>query len=310
MSGVSISEMPPSDADLIAAYKAHGSVWKAAEALGMVGQTVHRRLTKIGAITPMRIFTDQDRERLTAYYRDTPADKFSLEDLSREMGRTRQFLCRHAKSIGLTTPRRSKSSKTRDRLRVPKWQDKPHPRGALGMRHTDETKKAVSAASKLSWVTMKTFSIGNMSDEARQRRSDLQSARMAARPAENAYSRAKQGKRADIGNMYFRSAWEANYARYLNWLQARGEIERWEYEPETFWFLSIKRGVRSYKPDFRVWERGKSYLVEVKGWMDPKSKTKLKRMKKYYPDVRVDVVGARQYAQIKSAVSRLIPGWE
>lgn len=121
----------------------------------------------------------------------------------------------------------------------------------------------------------------------------------------------KAGYREDLGNIYFRSAWEANYARYLNWLIEKGQINRWEYESDTFWFDKIKRGVRSYKPDFKVWDRPESdpYYVEVKGWMDAKSKTKLKRMTKYHPDVRVDLFGAKEYRALKKW-SNLIPGWE
>lgn len=315
---ICLSDMPPSanglrhpsDHELIVAYGAHGSVWKAATALGISGQTVHRRLKKLGCIKGKRLFTDAERNRVAAYYNDTPPASFSLECLATELGRTRQFICRQAKILGLTNPQRDLTSTQLAAVRKPKWQEKSHPRGALGLKHTDATKQKVSAASKLSWVTMKTFSIGNMSTEARQRKSDLASIRMNLQPAEKAYSRARGGRRADLGNVYFRSAWEANYARYLNWLVGKGEIERWEYEPQTFWFLAVKRGVRSYTPDFLVWEKGNSYFVEVKGWMDPKSKTKLKRMKQYYPNIRVDVVGQRQYDGIKSAVSRLVPGWE
>lgn len=315
---IAISEMPPSangmrsptDLEIVDAYVAHGSIWKAAEALGIAGQTVHRRLSLIGAMKPMRVFSEEERTRVVAYYTSASQEDFSLDDLAKELGRTRNFICRKARDLGLTNPNRKANSKQLEAVRRPKWNDRPHPRGALGLKHSEEAREKMSAASKLAWVTMKTFSIGNMSPEALQRSSDRTSQRMALQPAEKAYSRSKGGRRDDLGGMYFRSAWEANYARYLNWLQAKGEIERWEYEPETFWFLAIKRGVRSYKPDFKIWERGNSYFVEVKGWMDDKSKTKLKRMKKYHPHIRVDVVDARQYASIKSKVSRLIRGWE
>lgn len=118
------------------------------------------------------------------------------------------------------------------------------------------------------------------------------------------------GRRADLENRYFRSSWEANYARFLNFLLARGEIERWDYEPETFWFHSIKRGTRSYTPDFRIVERGATYYVEVKGWMDQKSATKLDRMARYYPDVDLRVVAAKQYREIQAKLGRLIDHWE
>lgn len=111
--------------------------------------------------------------------------------------------------------------------------------------------------------------------------------------------------------IYFRSKWEANYARYLEWLKGQGSIKEWEYEPETFWFDKIKRGTTSYKPDFAMIEHsGARVFYEVKGWMTPRSKTALKRMAKYYPDVVMNVLRQRDIASIKASVGGLIPGWE
>jgi hypothetical protein len=122
----------------------------------------------------------------------------------------------------------------------------------------------------------------------------------------------KQGKRSDLGDIYWRSGWEANYCRYLNFLVKQKIIYKWEYEPDTFWFNEIKRGVRSYLPDFKVWETKYSepHYIEVKGYMDAKSKTKIKRMAKYYPDIQLIVVGRKQYDEIKNKLSKVIPNWE
>ncbi len=86
-------------------------------------------------------------------------------------------------------------------------------------------------------------------------------------------------------NIFFRSSWEVNYACSMELLKKAQQILDWEYEPKTFWFEDIKRGVRSYKPDFKITKLdGTHYWVEVKGYLDSKSKTKLKRFKKYYPE--------------------------
>ena len=114
--------------------------------------------------------------------------------------------------------------------------------------------------------------------------------------------RCKGGKRKDLGNTYFRSAWEANYARYLNFAKIK-----WEYEPKTFWFDGIKRGSRSYTPDFYLPEEDR--YVEIKGWMDKKSRTKLKRMAKYYPDVDIELIDSTRYRAI-AKWKKVIPGWE
>lgn len=121
---------------------------------------------------------------------------------------------------------------------------------------------------------------------------------------------AKGGTREDLG-IYVRSSWEANYARYLKFLKAREQILDWEYEPKVFEFHAIKRGVRSYVPDFRVTELGGSIVWhEVKGYMDDKSKTKLNRMAKFYPEEKVIVIGSKEMREIKNKLAALIPLWE
>ena len=121
----------------------------------------------------------------------------------------------------------------------------------------------------------------------------------------------RKGKRTDLDGVYFRSAWEANYARYLNFLIKQQCLYKWEYETCEFEF-PVKRGRRFYLPDFKIWERRNSepYFVEIKGYMDQVSRTKLKRMKKYYPEIRVDLVQAKQYYEIKKKLSKAIPNWE
>ena len=78
--------------------------------------------------------------------------------------------------------------------------------------------------------------------------------------------RCRAGRRPDLGHVYFRSAWEANYARYLNFLRKQGQIIDWRYEAATFPFTAIKRGCRSYTPDFEVLvSDGRVEYHEVKG---------------------------------------------
>lgn len=128
----------------------------------------------------------------------------------------------------------------------------------------------------------------------------------------NMYSRCKGGKREDLGNIYFRSSYEANYARYLNFLITNNEILKWEYEPDTFCFNKIKRGVRSYTPDFKVFLNNRQVEYhEVKGWDYPKGVTARKRMVKYYPSEKLVLVGEEFFKAVKSqGFHRLIPNWE
>lgn len=123
-------------------------------------------------------------------------------------------------------------------------------------------------------------------------------------------SRGRGGKRSDLGDRYFRSRWEANYARYLNWLISIGQIARWEFEVDTFEF-PVKRGNRFYTPDFKVWNNDGSFEYhEIKGWLDSDSKTKLKRMGIHHKQVKVVLIDKPQYRALAKQVAGFIPGWE
>ncbi len=116
----------------------------------------------------------------------------------------------------------------------------------------------------------------------------------------------------EVGGQRFfaRSLWESNYARYLEWLRGLGEIRQWEHEPKTFWFEQIKRGVRSYLPDFRVvLKTGAVEWHEVKGWMDAKSKTKIRRMRKYHPSEVLRVLDGKWFKDAARKLAPFVHGW-
>lgn len=111
----------------------------------------------------------------------------------------------------------------------------------------------------------------------------------------------------DGKRMFFRSKWEVNYALYLSYLVKLGQVKRWEYEADVFMFEKIKLGTRSYRPDFKVFNNdGTTTYHEVKGWMDPKSVTKIKRMAKYYPEIKLIVIDSDSYKDIKNKLGRLL----
>lgn len=117
----------------------------------------------------------------------------------------------------------------------------------------------------------------------------------------------------EVGGILFyaRSRWEANYARYLQFLKERALVTSWEHEPETFWFEAIKRGCRSYLPDFKVTlPDGTIEYHEVKGWMDARSVTKIKRMAKYHPKITLVVRDAKWYRANRSTLRAIVKGWE
>lgn len=91
----------------------------------------------------------------------------------------------------------------------------------------------------------------------------------------NTYQYTKTGYRQDIG-INVRSNWEANFIRVLNIYKID-----YQFEPTVFSF-PIKRGTKGYTPDF-FFSRDQRW-VEIKGYLDDKSKIKIKRFKRYYPD--------------------------
>ena len=58
---------------------------------------------------------------------------------------------------------------------------------------------------------------------------------------------------------------------------------KFQYEPCEFAFEGIKRGCRFYKPDFYLPDE--DVYVELKGYLNGESKTRLKRMLKYHPTI-------------------------
>lgn len=124
-------------------------------------------------------------------------------------------------------------------------------------------------------------------------------------PSKTNYVRTYQTKRGwhtiNDRRFYFKSSWEEIFARYLQFLKENNEIQEWEYEPQTFWFEQIKRGTRSYLPDFKITRLDSThYWVEVKGYMDSKSHTKIKRFKKYYPQERLIVITEEKHLTNKN----------
>ena len=174
------------------------------------------------------------------------------------------------------------------------------------MKHTEETKKKLSRAARKYWDNA-------TEEQISERGLKAQKTRVAnGTPIVNRKASWKGGWR-EIGGIkkYYRSRWEANYARYLVALKDGGLIQDWKHEPTTFWFEAIKRGTRSYLPDFLVVALdGAEVYHEVKGWMDDRSKTKLKRMKIYHPNICVKVIEKAEYKALAAEWSAKIGDWE
>ena len=271
-------------------------------------------------------WTDQEVQELERAYRVAPScDTLNLGALAKKFGRDKANVCRKARALGLTQQDRpkvaQKSLKAGPRFAnaleraaaTSEWvkaaiAKNGHPRGALGLKHTEAAKNAIREATVRAWANP--HSKFN-SAEFKQAASDAMLKNIADGKMNAGHTRARGGRRADLDNRYFRSAWEANYARYLNLLVAKGEIASWEYECKTFIFEAIKRGTRAYTPDFKLLMNDKSHVWhEVKGWMDQPSKTRLARMAKYFPEEKVIVVDAAWFRSANKILPGMIPHWE
>ena len=96
-----------SDEEIKSAYNELGNIWKVADRFGMCGQSVHERLCKIGIQLNNRPFSKDEERILQDHYLDYKKDG-KLEVLARHLNRTKPFICRKAKDLGLTNKRHEK----------------------------------------------------------------------------------------------------------------------------------------------------------------------------------------------------------
>ena len=151
------------------------------------------------------------------------------------------------------------------------------------------------------------------------------------------YTRVKGGVRKDVHpTYYFRSPTEANFARILQY----HSID-YKFEERSFSFIGYKTGPHVYIMDFEILSLPRKHkneapeglvpgFYEIKGYMDGKSRNKLRRLKKHYPDEHsrtcvvvydkyrkkdmafCDKQGYRHmiYGEMAKKYKELIPGWE
>lgn len=293
--------------------------------MGRSNGSIRGRITRLG-ISKFPSWSQEEEAELVEIYHKAGADGvLNLKEFCKKTGRHNSNVCRKAKLLGLVINQRRRTVDQR-KIRERKYatneelraaisertkrmiRENGHPCGMKGKKHSDETRLHLSRTSKAANLFL-----------TQEQRSERVFKSLKTRTANTDGSLPAKVKRGswqagwrEIGGKrnFYRSRWEANYARYLEWLKTLGEITEWQHEPETFWFEEIRRGVRSYKPDFRVWEKGGSTLHEVKGWMDDRSRVCLKRMAKYYPHEKIVLVDGRQYRAIRLKVMRLVPDWE
>lgn len=147
-----------------------------------------------------------------------------------------------------------------------------------------------------------------MTDEGKIIRSDALMGKMPKNTmfGHNSFPNVQKGDyETSKGTIFFRSKWEANYALYLDFLIKKEQIKDWEFEVDRFIFDAIKFGTRSYLPDFKIYNMDGTFEYhEVKGYMDNRSKTKLKRMEKYFPNTKLILIDKDVYNNIKKNLGK------
>lgn len=255
---------------------------------------------RLGLNAKWKPFTDKEKYLIEQFYKSNP-NVMDLESFANSIGRQKTSISRYAGKLGLTVCNRSlsedsihkmkeginrymesdyykKEIKHRQQELLSYYLLNDHPRGMLGKHHSKETRD------KLSKSHIELFA--NMSKEEKHNRA-MKSVRTRREngvigTTENAYSRCKGGVRPDLGQ-YFRSSWEANIARILDY-----ENIEWKYEPKRFFFDEEINGIASYQPDFYLPQFNK--WIEVKGWMDDKSKLRLKLFAEQYPEENKNLI--------------------
>lgn len=287
-------------------YVEIGSVHRTGKIFDVSGDTVHQKLKKAGKELLKSMWSSEEIAKLKEIY-SSPLG-VSLLDAAAQIGRSVAAVACKADELSLTSKRgeyirRAETFDTRSAAKKASILKLGHPRGMLGKKHTAKTRQTISE---------KGFGrIKPPESTLKAMKTKLQKYGSLA-PAKPHGSWKAAWREIGGQRIYARSRWEANYARYLEAERVKGAIFKWEHEPHTFWFEAIKRGCRSYLPDFRVtFPDGSIEFHEVKGWMDARSKTKIKRMKKYHPTVALVLLDAKWFRKAqKDRLHLTIEGWE
>lgn len=302
-------------------YLQTGSVHKAGVLIGLSGETVRCLLKKHGKKLNRGLWTKQELEAVwRAYLNPNGVD---VAVLAKTIGKTYASVALKASRLGISskrgkqirTPKHiasySKAQKKlaqnpeiiskRSRAVSEAFKRNGHPRGMLGKRHSQAAKNAISRSH-----------LGKPLPREQVMKAMKTRIKRFGSLCPNKQRGTWKAEWVEINGVRFfaRSKWEANYAHYLEWLRLKGIVTKWEHEPETFWFDKIKRGVVSYLPDFRVTlSNGNVEYHEVKGWMDSRSKTKIKRMRIYHPKVHLEVVDSKRYKALERQMKSIVPNW-
>jgi len=100
-------------------------------------------------------------------------------------------------------------------------------------------------------------------------------------------------------NQFFRSSWEANYARILNF-----EEIPWEYEKHSFFVRKLNK---YYTPDFYLSKF--NLFVEIKGYFCFSDKVLIKEFCKQYKK-KITIIDEKSYIKLVKKYKNKISNWE
>jgi hypothetical protein len=115
------------------------------------------------------------------------------------------------------------------------------------------------------------------------------------------YSSAAGGFREDL-NAGFKSTWEANIARILNY-----QSVQWEYENAI---RSFSTELGAYIPDFIVYRENIVQIIEVKGRWDFRSVKKVTSALSQVKKEKIIIIDSDFYSLLDQKYKDVIPNWE
>lgn len=270
-----------------------------------------------------RPWSDDELALIRRFYLMAGAGPVNAKRLAKILRRSRAAVRQKAKTLGLSSGSRVRLAQVSIQFPRRRMTDEEvralmsatirrtnaahggHMRPMLGKTLGEATKRKISEASRRTWADP-TSKLN--SEEQRQQRAANASRSWETRQRRNAFSRCRRGRRDDLGDIVFRSSWEANYARFLNQEIAAGRVASWEHEAHVFRFSEAA----TYTPDFRVClPDGSHEWHEVKGWMTEKGRRKLALMSEHFPNEVVRLVDEEWFRRAERGdLARSIPGWE
>lgn len=278
---------------------------------------------------PHRRWTEAELAELRAIYEAAKAGgPLNLDRFAARYGRQPGNVDRKARELGLTNPRRPKTAQPRlplagfrqgsPELRAhlarktrEQFAELGHPRGMAGKKHRPESLAKTREGNRRYWESITPAQLADRNRRMIATRIARHGSGNPATKGQHLHSLAKRGRRADLGGLFVGSAWEANIARWLNYLNTAGLVREWQYEPRTFAFADVTDAPRTYTPDFRVIDAGgQEYFVEVKGRLTDLDWLKEERLRACYPGIQLTRIDASLYAELDQCFRDVLPHWE